>query len=236
MTRTVAVRVALAVLGTILVVAVVAVLYATREGDGGGDTRAGSGDAGGEAEDDGGWYGALVTDPAARPEFTLTDTAGQPYDFGQETAGQLTLLFFGYTNCPDVCPLQMATLATALEEPGVPDPVVVFVTTDPARDTPDHLREWLDNFDTDFVGLTGTAEEIRAAEDAALVEPSIPIDTEGRPLDEPPAGGQDYEIGHAAQIVVYTSDDLTHIVYPAGVQSDAWVADLPRLAEGWTAA
>ena len=179
-----------------------------------------------------GWHGALVREPAARPDFTLTDTGGRRYDFQAETAGELTLLFFGYTSCPDICPLHLATLTMALERSGMPDPVVVFVTTDPERDTPEHLREWLDSFDTGIVGLTGTPEEIRRAEQAALVDPSFYADADGNPVDEPDAD-VNYEVGHAAQIIAYTSDDLTHIVYPSGVKSDDWEADLPRLADGW---
>jgi protein SCO1/2 len=235
------VRLAAGAVAVLAVVGLVAVLYATRQGD--DDTRTAGrdgGDGGGQSDQaddgDGGWHGALVTDPAPRPEFTLTDTAGRPYDFAQETAGRLTLLFFGYTSCPDVCPVHMATLAAALERPGVPQPVVVFVTTDPARDTPDHLRDWLDNFDGDFVGLTGTQDQIQQAEAAAMVEPSLTVDTDGVALEAPPTDGQDYEIGHAAQIIAYTSDDLTHIVYPFGIQRDDWTADLPRLADGWPAA
>ena len=195
--------------------------------DGGADAAA---DGGGAAED--AWHGALVREPAPRPDFTLTDTEGRPYDFRAETAGRLTLLFFGYTSCPDVCPLHLATLAMALDEPDVPAPLVVFVTTDPGRDTPERLREWLDSFGDDIVGLTGTPEEVHRAEDAAMVEPSFFADRDGNPVAEPDAD-VNYEVGHAAQIVAYTSDDLTHIVYPSGIRSDDWAADLPRLADGW---
>jgi protein SCO1/2 len=239
--RTVSLRTAAAIVGAAVLLAVGFVVVASGgddDGDGDGRNAAGSDqDSGGEQSSaaDEGWFGALVTNPAQRPDFTLTDTSGDPYDFQQETDGRLTLLFFGYTNCPDVCPIQMATLATALENPDVPAPIVVFVTTDPTRDTPERLRDWLDNFGTEFVGLTGTPEEIRAAEDAALVEPAIATDLQGQPLVEEPAASDDYAVGHAAQIMAYTSDDLTHIVYPAGVQSEAWISDLPRLAEGWPA-
>ena len=177
-----------------------------------------------------GWHGALLTRSEPRPAFTLTDTSGRAYSFGDATRGRLTLLFFGYTNCPDVCPLHMATLQMALERPGMPDPAVVFVTTDPQRDTPERLREWLDGFGDDIVGLTGTPEEIAAAERAAGVEGSYPVSPDGSPA--PTTGPGNYEVGHAAQVVAYTPDDMTHIVYPSGVQADDWAADLPRLADG----
>src|SRR5690606_19504517 len=100
---------------------------------------------------------------------------------------------------------------------------ILFVTTDPERDTPERLRSWLDNFDPDFIGLTGTREEIAAAERAAGVAGSIvPTDTSG-----------DYEVGHAAQIIAYTPDDLAHLHYPFGVRRQDWQADLPRMLEVW---
>ncbi len=174
-----------------------------------------------------GWRGIYVADAPRRPDFTLTTTDGQPYDFQAETAGTLTLLFFGYTSCPDVCPIHMATLSAALEQPGMPDPTVVFVTTDPDRDTPERLRSWLDTFDADFVGLRGTREQVRAAEDAAGVAASI-VET-----DSGAAEGDDYVVGHAAQIIAYTPDDLAHVVYPFGVRRQDWQTDLPRLVDTW---
>ncbi len=175
------------------------------------------------ADDREAWQGVLLAEPQPRPDFTLTDTSGQPFDFRAETQGKLTLLFFGYTHCPDVCPIHMANLSAALAQPGMPDPIVVFVTTDPERDTPERLRSWLDNFDPDFIGLTGTREEIAAAERAAGVAGSIvPTDTSG-----------DYEVGHAAQIIAYTPDDLAHLHYPFGVRRQDWQADLPRMLEVW---
>jgi cytochrome oxidase Cu insertion factor (SCO1/SenC/PrrC family) len=105
----------------------------------------------------GSWTGAVLVTPL-RTEFMLTSDTGEPYDFTARTAGKVTLLYFGYTNCPDVCPLNMATTAKALLTLS-PDQrshvVVIFVTTDPARDTPQRLRTWLAQFDPAFIGLTG---------------------------------------------------------------------------------
>lgn len=181
-------------------------------------------------DDDGDdWHGTLQDPAQPRPDFTLTDTEGQPYDFAAETQGELTLLFFGYTNCPDICPAHMAIIASALEMPGMPEANVVFVTTDPDRDTPEAMRSWLDGFDADFVGLTGTIDEIAAAESAAFVPGSV------RATD-PGAGGADgeggdYEVGHAAKVIAYSPDDLAHVVYPFGTRAEDWAADLPRLLD-----
>src|SRR5271166_1749253 len=87
----------------------------------------------------GNYRGGLVTPPLPKPRFVLTDTSGGAFDFRQRTDGYVTLLFFGYTNCPDQCPMHMANLGAALKKlpGGIADQVkLVFVTTDPARDSP----------------------------------------------------------------------------------------------------
>lgn len=166
-----------------------------------------------------GLAGTVLAEPWERPDFTLTTTEGEPFHFAEETAGQLTLLFFGYTSCPDVCPVHLGTLAGALQRPDMPKAQVVFVSVDPERDTPEVVREYLDRFDEGFIGLVGTAEELAAAQEATGVPVAV-----NQPLDD---GG--YLVGHASQIVAYTSDDLAHVVYPFGVRRQDWVQDLPRL-------
>jgi protein SCO1/2 len=186
----------------------------------------------GDGAADESWHGSLLDPATPRPDFALTDTDGQPFDFAAETGGKLTLLFFGYTHCPDVCPVQMAVVGSALEKPGVPAATVVFVTTDPARDTPERLRHWLDQMPggEQFVGLTGSLDQITEAETSAGVANSIIA------ADEADAGPDaDYEVGHAAQILAFTPDDLGHLAYPAGVRSEDWLADLPAMIDRWGA-
>src|SRR5246500_3469696 len=94
------------------------------------------------------YRGGLVSPPLPKPRFVLTDTSGSPFDFWNRTQGSITLLFFGYTYCPNECPMHMANIGLALKKlpAGVANQVnLVFVTTDPARDTPAVLRRWLDN-------------------------------------------------------------------------------------------
>lgn len=176
------------------------------------------------------YRGGIVNPPLAKPEFTLTDTSGAPFDFSSKTQGYVTLLFFGYTHCDDICPLQMATIARALKQlpSGVADQFkVVFVTTDPDRDSPKVIRAWLDHFDKRFVGLTGSQRAI----DAAQVAANLPV---AKKSHASPDG--DYEVEHSAFIFVYSRDNLAHILYPAGVKQDDWAHDLPYLAkETWAA-
>src|SRR5262249_35578929 len=96
------------------------------------------------------YRGGLVTPPLSKPRFVLTDTTGAAYDFWAKTQGVVTLLFFGYTNCPDQCPMHMMNIGSALKKlpSGTANQIkLVFVTTDPSRDTPSTIRRWLDTFD-----------------------------------------------------------------------------------------
>ena len=120
--------------------------------------------------------GALVTPPLPKPSFVLTDTSGRPFDFAAATKGHVTLLFFGYAYCPDQCPMHMAVLSAALKKlPArtVDQMKLVFVTTDPERDSPAVLRRWLDLFDRRFIGLTGTEPAIAAVQRMAGVPVAV---------------------------------------------------------------
>ncbi len=175
------------------------------------------------------YRGGLVTPPLPKPQFTLSDTSGAPFDFWSQTRGYVTLLFFGYTRCPDQCPLHMANIAVGLKKiptKDLSDQVkVVFVTTDPARDSPNALRAWLDRFDERFIGLTGSEAAIEAAQKAVGVPPARKTGL---------AAG-DYAVAHASFVVAYTKDNLGHLIYPSGVTQKDWTHDLPRLVnEVWS--
>lgn len=166
------------------------------------------------------YAGVDLAQPYRRPTFTLTDTSGAPFDFTKQTAGTPTLLFFGYTNCPDVCPTTMADIAVALRglDPALVARVqVVFVTTDPKRDTPAVLGQYLARFDADlpkrFIGLTGD----RAAIDQAQLAAGVPLAEDG---------GQQ----HSALLLLYGPDDEAHVAFDAGNTSRDIAADLRRVA------
>ncbi|WP_235947860.1 SCO family protein [Candidatus Frankia alpina] len=174
----------------------------------------------------GGWHGTVPGVAVPRPSFVLTDTGGHRYDFARATAGRATLLFFGYTHCPDVCPTTMADLAAARQVAGpaiAAKVTVVFVTTDPARDTPAVLRRWLAQFDAGFVGLTGTPAQIDAAQRAvgvpiALADPAVRA-----------GDGPAYLVSHASQVLGIGPDDRVRVRYFADTKVAEYVADLPRL-------
>jgi protein SCO1 len=175
-------------------------------------------DADRAANDDGPWRGRLLEPAPERPDAVLVDTDGRPFDLRAETGGRFTLLFFGYTSCPDACPVQMAQLAQALDRVRLPIDVV-FVTTDPERDTPERVRSWLDNFDSSFIGLTGTADQIDKLQSDMDVTVAI--------REQPDASG-DYLVGHSTAVFVITPDDRAHLAYPTGTRIEDWVDDLPE--------
>ena len=180
-----------------------------------------SGGAVAELEGPGDEYAGIdLRDPFQRPSFTLTDTTGAEYDFASATAGRPTLLFFGYTNCPDICPTTMADVALALRDvdPELAGQVqVVFVTTDPGFDTPQVLGEYLDRFDADlptqFVGLTGTQEVI----DQAQLSAGVPLAEDDGRL-------------HSSLLLLYGADDEAHVAFDAGNTSRDIAGDLETVA------
>lgn len=97
--------------------------------------------------------------------FTLVDQNGRTVTEAS-LKGKPTLIYFGYTYCPDVCPTSLLLMETAIEKLG-PDTArkvnLVFITVDPARDTPELLKGYVTNFGPTFIGLTGTAEQVAAA-------------------------------------------------------------------------
>ncbi len=214
-----------AVLGTFVVVAFVACAAPVSESD--GDLRDDEAPAaaegiepGGEA---GGYRGLELMTPIRVPAFTLGDTDGEPFEFLDRTAGSLSFLFFGFTHCPDICPVQLANLAAALGDLSYEDRgkiVVVFVSTDPERDTPEVVRDYLDRFDRRFVGLVAPIEDVNAV----LASLDLPA-----AVKEDIAGTDDYTVGHVAQIMAITGDGMIRLAYPGGVRQSDWRNDLPAL-------
>ncbi|MGZ5918780.1 MAG: SCO family protein [Hyphomicrobium sp.] len=102
--------------------------------------------------------------------FTLTDNTGKRVT-DQDFHGKYTLVFFGFTSCPDICPAGLQLIAGALEKLGTKAQRIapIFISVDPQRDTPEKLAAYVKNFDPRLVGLTGTSEEIAAVAKAYKV-------------------------------------------------------------------
>jgi protein SCO1 len=169
----------------------------------------------------GGKYAGLGLDtPQPRPSFTLTSDTGKPFSFSQ-TAGHPTFLFFGYTNCPDVCPASMMDIHDALAKSPVSvqrATYVVFVSTDVKHDTGPVIKRWLENFSSGIharlVGLRGTQAQIDAAQAASHIQ-----------LAED--GGQT----HSALVLLFGKDDYARVEYPQSTNESTLMAhDLPLVA------
>jgi protein SCO1/2 len=194
------------------------------------------------------YHGVEPVPVPPRPSFVLRDTTGKTYDFAAQTRGRPTLVYFGYTHCPDECPTAMADIAAALRrvQPEVRDKVrVVFVTTDAARDNGAVVRRWLDQWSSSYVGLVGSQAELDAAARASGVNPGAvgpsPSTIPGHPdqhVDKPGTaphkhfGPLGYSVAHSNVIYAYDASDRLPVLYPGGVSPSDIAADLPVLARG----
>jgi protein SCO1/2 len=171
-----------------------------------------------------GLHGIALPTPYDVPSGDLTDTSGEPFDVSTDLDAPLTLVFFGYTNCPDICQIVMSDLTAArlrLPEEDRADVDVLIITSDPERDTPEVLREYLDRFDPDFEGLTGSLPEIVDVAEALGV-----FIEEGERLT---SGG--YTVEHGGQIVGLTPDGEAPYVWTYGTSSAELAGDLRTILE-----
>jgi protein SCO1/2 len=154
----------------------------------------------------------------------LVDTDGAAYSLTEDTDKDLTLVFFGYTNCPDICGQVMATLAgtlTRLDDEQKERLDVVFVTTDPARDTGQVVQEYVDAFDPSIVGLTGDLDDIVEVGRSL----AIGID-QGKKL---PSGG--YDVTHGTQVMAIDAADETPVFWDYDVSQAQLAHDVTMLLD-----
>ena len=167
--------------------------------------------------------------PFTVPAQTLTAHTGEPFDLREGTAGRFALLFFGYTYCPDICPLQMATANAALErltEEERAQVVEIFVTMDPQRDSIERLAEWLSGMRSPAIGLRGTTSELEDLLEAmGFVMPPM---TSRQPI--PGGTAEDYLVPHPTSLFLITPDGLGRFQYPYDRGTPSEIAeDLRRL-------
>ncbi|MER6158498.1 SCO family protein [Streptomyces sp. NPDC001868] len=184
-----------------------------------------------EVSDTGPRKAATVLDqPFTKPDLVLTDTNGKAYDLRKETEGKPTLIYFGYTNCPDVCPLTMNNLAVAKKEVAkklskseLANLRLVFVTTDPERDTPAELGKWLKGIDSEIVGLTGDFDKIQASALKLGISINPPTkDENGKTVSE-----------HGTQVIAFSpKTDGGYVLYDEDATVQDYEKDLPKLVKG----
>lgn len=154
------------------------------------------------------------------PKLTLTNQDGEPVQVDQ-LEGKWTLLFFGYTFCPDICPATLAELRQLRGQ--LPDEVreqlrPVLVSVDPARDTPEQLKQYLEFFGEGFVGLTGTLDDIQTLANGVGI-PFIPGDT----------SRENYTVDHSGNLVIIGPDGRQHGFIRAPLKVQKLSQQLPAL-------
>lgn len=169
------------------------------------------------------FHGVVADPPEAVAEVTLSGTAGAPFRLSEQ-AGRWVLLFFGYANCPDVCPFTLAHLTTALRDvgPAADDVRVVFVSVDPDRDTPEALGAYAASFGPAVRAVTGTRAEIDAA--VAAFDARYALNTDG--AADSAAG---YTVSHSGEVFVIDPAGRLRLTIPYGVGPADIAADLRRL-------
>jgi protein SCO1/2 len=176
-----------------------------------------------------GFDGDVLAEPitltAADSSVSFRSTAGTQTTLARAGQGKLMLLYFGYTHCPDVCPTTMADLGEAIKQLPSQEQFhtqVVFVTSDPARDTPPVLKSWLSNFDTGlpvrFLGLTASISQI----DQVAKSLGVPL--------SPPVKNPDGSITveHGAQTLAFLHDKAS-LLWLAGTTSTQYAHDIAAL-------
>lgn len=162
------------------------------------------------------YSGSLFNPPVPIPDFELTDSHDQPFALRNQPA-DYTLVFFGYTFCPDVCPLTLADIKKALTGlPGSERVRVIFISVDPERDTPTALQEYLAHFDPAYIGLTGTPE--------ALKQAMAPFGAYAE-REEVPNSAAGYLMNHTASLYLLDPHQDILLTYsfgfdPAGLRGD----------------
>ena len=182
------------------------------------------------------FHGTTLDPPLPRPTQILRDTSGRTFSIADRPDDELTVLFFGYTHCPDLCPTTMADLASARGQLPASQRgrvTVVFVTEDPERDTPGPLRRWLDGFDPAFVGLSGGNTATQAMLKQLYLPQTRRLPHPEDPIEHPDDGGphhdhDTYGVEHSGVVYAFGPGDST-LIYSGGTKPAEYAADFSRL-------
>lgn len=162
----------------------------------------------------------LQSSEPAPPMGSLVYTDGEPVDMAA-LQGNVVFVYFGYTYCPDVCPLTLGTVDNALSELGDDATRVktIMVTVDPERDTPEALESYLANFNEGFRGVLGEEPEIRSV--ATRYGVTFENEEEGE--------DGSYLVNHTASLLTIDPEGALRVIYPFGVSAEDLAADLREL-------
>ena len=172
----------------------------------------------------GSYRGAVLPRSYRLPKLAFTATNGKSFDLATDLTTPVTVMFFGYTHCPDVCQLVMADITSAylrLDSSVRKNTRVIFVTTDPKRDTVAVLRSYLSRFNAAFVGLTGGLADIKRAATA------LHLFVGG--VRRLPTGG--YDVTHDATVIGFRRERAM-VAWTQGTPVEAMASDISTLQRG----
>jgi len=160
--------------------------------------------------------------PRMAPEFSLPSSVDSQFTLSEQR-GKILVLGFGFSHCPNVCPMTLANLAQAYKNLGaLADQVqVVYMTVDPERDTPVRLREYLANFNSHFIGVTGSAEELAALRQSYGIIAKKEVHK----------SGGTYEVHHSSYLYLIDRDGLLRALVPFGKSADDITHDIKILLQ-----
>ncbi len=206
---------------------------------------------------DASYEGLVVEEPRPLPQLVLTDTNGNDFDLVADTEGDVKLLYFGFTHCPDICNIQLNQISQVLSRPGAPTNVkVLFVSVDPERDTLPVIRSYLDNFSTDFIGLLADDAQLTQLQNEVGALSALKLDKPDDEVVTPPhshegdeahahdgvtddeiahgdfqPGTANYEVGHDARVFAFAPDTIGYTQYPHPTRQSQYANDLALLAD-----
>jgi protein SCO1/2 len=167
--------------------------------------------------------GTLLEPARALPSFSLVDQANQPFA-NDDLRGTWSFMFFGFTNCPDVCPTTLRMLAQTKQSladlPTAQQPRVILVSVDPKRDTPEQLAAYVKFFDPAFVGVTGAAEAL----DAFTRQVGVPVAIT-------PSEGGGYTVDHSAAIFLIDPTGAIRALFSAPHSPKSIAEDYRRIVD-----
>lgn len=168
--------------------------------------------------------GFVLEGPDILGEFELIDGSGNAA-FLSDYRGQVTVVYYGYTYCPDVCPSTMVELNDMLEalESRSSQVQVMLVSVDPERDQPERLNEYVTYFNPEFIGLTGTEEQLVAA----TVPYGIFYEKHGN------TSSGNYLIDHSAGVLVFDKDGYLRLMFPYGLSGEKMAEDVRYFTSPW---
>lgn len=169
-------------------------------------------------------HATVIPMPMPLPDFVLQDHAGNQFD-RQSLRGQWSLIFFGFTHCPDICPATLQQLAIArgkvmAAEDGKSDsfPQIILISVDPERDTTEIMREYIGHFDADIKGVTGNIDELKKLTSAL-----------GIFFEKSAQDSTDYNVAHSAIVLLINPQAEFQALFSAPHDIENFVNDVPIL-------